>query len=149
MTVNVDSPRLSICSCSHLPVKLSLLPSQPSKASQKIAVGVLHLSVCQGVPVHRLSEQVNWAGLISQLTPRTCILTCHPIPAVPEQGVGMREPVLFSSEHNNVQFYRLSINITNMPNKEREQLPALHVTPIRFYSGGQVQPIYNDPTHFH
>lgn len=65
MTVYVDSLHLSICSYSHLSVTLSLslssllLPSQPRQVSQRIAVGVLHLLVCEGVPVHRLSEQVN------------------------------------------------------------------------------------------
>lgn len=98
-------------SCRTLSFPFSLLPSQPCQVSQRIAVGVLHLPVCKGVPVHRLAEQVNWAGLISQMTPHTCILACHPISAAPEPDVCLREPILFPLEHSNVQFYQLSFNI--------------------------------------
>lgn len=97
--------------CRTLSLSSLLLPSQPRQVSQRIAVGVLHLPVCEGVPVHRLSEQVNWAVLISQMTPHTCILDCHPISAVWEPDVCLREPILFPLEHSNVQFFRLSFNI--------------------------------------
>lgn len=104
-------------SCRSLTLSFSLSffllssSSQPRQASRRIAVGVLHLPVCEGVPVRRLSEQVSWAGLISQMTPHTCILACHPISATPVRGACLREPIFFPLEHNNVQFYQLSFGI--------------------------------------
>lgn len=116
MTVNVDSLHLSICSCSHLPVALSLplsLSFLHSLARLRREL-LWEFSTSLFVKAYLFTDfQSNWTerDWFPRWHPHTCILACHPISAAPEPDVCFWEPILVPLEHNNVQFYRLSFNI--------------------------------------